>query len=146
MWQIIIFTFLIWYLHLMSKYKSLLLTEPCAFVARHIYWPCVCFDMLCRTSDWFVMMTPRVGCNGLLLWYHSIFFIGGLASIRHSKYTSVPFAKFFGSRFEPNDNETIGASIKSMMWIDLISYFEMVKYLIDWNRQGACGYFFSFVS
>lgn len=110
MWQIIIFTFFNRYLHLMSKYKSLLLTEPCAFVARHMYWPCVCFEMLWRTSDWFVMMTPRVGCNGLLLWYHSILFIGGLASIRHSKYTSVPFAKFLGSRFDPNDNETMGAS------------------------------------
>lgn len=112
MWQIIIYSFFIRYLHLMSKYKSLLLTEPCAFEARHMYWPCVCLEMLWRTSDWFVMMTPRVGWSGLLLWYHSIFFIDGFASIRHSKYTSVPFARFFGSRFDPSDNETIGASAK----------------------------------
>lgn len=96
--------------HLISKYKSLLLTEPCVLVARHIYCPCVCFEILCSTSDWFVIMTPRDGCNGLLLWYHSIFFTGGLASIRHSKYTSVPLAKFLGSRLDPNDNDTIGAS------------------------------------
>ena len=29
----------------------------------------------------------------------------------HSIYTSVPLAKFLGSRFDPNDNVTIGASV-----------------------------------
>lgn len=94
----------------MSKYKSLLLTLPCEFPARHIYCPCVCFEILCSTSDWFVMMMPRDECSGLLLWYHSIFFMGGFASIRHSKYTSVPLAKFFGSRLEPSESVTMGAS------------------------------------
>lgn len=97
-------------LHLISKYKSLLLTLPCVLAARHMYCPWVCFDMLCSTSDWLVMIMPRDECMGLLLWYHSIFFIGGLASMRHSRYTSVPLAKFFGSKFDPSDNVTMGAS------------------------------------
>lgn len=124
----------------MSKYKSLLLTLPCEFAARHMYCPCVCFDILCSTRDWLVMMIPRDECNGLLLWYHSIFFIGGFASIRHSKYTSVPFAKFFGSKLDPSESVTMGASGRRKLKNCSIIENETSKLILTFDVQ--CSYVF----
>lgn len=48
-----------WYLHFTSTYTSLLETDPCKFVARHMYCPWDALVMLCNTSVWLEMMIRR---------------------------------------------------------------------------------------